>query len=138
MASSAILDGEGDGEVADTAEFSVLDKVHAKVLRPFFLDVEDVRMAVGAIKPCSVFLMGERRARLDHAPFRLKAQDLFKRDGFKIGIEDALLRLDEAVLQGLDPVYLVAVPGFWITLQLFEPRVRGPDVARMTDLAGLF
>ena len=87
MAPLAILEREGDREVADAAEHPVIDVVHAKMLGALFLDVEDVRMTIGAVKPFRVLLMGEDRPGLDHFPFRFKKQDLFERDRLVVWIE---------------------------------------------------
>ena len=54
MASFAILDRECHIEMADAAEFSVDDIVHAEMLGPFFLNIEDVRMAISAVQPFGV------------------------------------------------------------------------------------
>ena len=109
MTSSAILHGEGDREVADAAEFPFIDVVHAEMFCPFFLDIEDIRVAVGTIKPGRMLLVGKERSCLDPAPFRFEAEDLVKRDGRIIVIEDALFWRDQFLFQGFYPVDLISI-----------------------------
>ena len=92
MAAFAVLYGKGDREMTNTAEHAFTDKVHAKVFCSFFLNIEDVWVAVGAVKPGRVLQVGEERPSLNPAPLRFKAEDLVKRKGFIFRIEDALLR----------------------------------------------
>lgn len=94
MASFAILDRESDLEMANPAEQTIVDCVHAEVLRAFFLDIEDVRMAIGAVKPLGVFLMREYCFRFNQVPFRFKPQGFVKGDWFEI--------LDVKTLFGFD------------------------------------
>ncbi len=59
MTSPAVLNGEGDRKVADAAKLASIDEVHTEVLGPLFLDIEYVGMAVGAVEPFRVPLVGE-------------------------------------------------------------------------------
>lgn len=136
MTPFTVLDREGDREVADTAEHPAVDEVHAEVLGPFFLDVEYVRMAVGAIEPLGVLLVGEERPRIDHLPFRLKAEDLVKGDRLEIRVEKALFRRDQAPFQRSYPVDLIAVLRLGKVFELRELCFRRPDLARMAASAG--
>jgi hypothetical protein len=68
MAPFAVLYGEGDREMADAAKLAAQDVIHTKVFRALFLDIEDVRVTVGAVEPFGVLLMGKQRLCLS-APF---------------------------------------------------------------------
>ena len=104
MAALAVLDRESDGKVAGSAELAVRDVVHAEMLGPFFLNIEDVGMAVRAIEPFRVLEMRENGARVDHLPLRQQLEIGIKRDGFILIVKNALFRGNKLLSQRLDPV----------------------------------
>ena len=72
MTCLAVLDREGDVEVAHAAELAFQNIFHPEMFRALFFDVENVGVTVGAIKPHAVCLMREdRERRFGHIPFRL-------------------------------------------------------------------
>ncbi len=95
----AVLDGEGDGKMAGAAKLAAVDVVHAKVLGSLFLDVEYIRMAVGAVEPLGVFLMRENRYCPDAGPFGLQLQGPAERDGLKSLFVKTQLRVDQSFFE---------------------------------------
>src|SRR5512145_587313 len=75
MAFPALTNGKSHGQVADAAELSGQYPRHQKVFCRLLLDIEDVGMAIVAVKPPGVPLMGKQRRR-DVPPFGLELDGL--------------------------------------------------------------
>jgi len=129
MAAHAVVEREGDGNVAGAAELPFEDETHLEVLGCLLFDVEDVRMAVGAIEKLGVDRMGKDRRR-DIEPLGLEEQFLVEVQRFllfgegKCGVEE---------LVGLNPVDLVAVGRLrQVSRKVFEGPLVGSYFADMT------
>ena len=59
MASLAVVQGESHAEMADGAGFSSEHVLHRQTPGGLFLDVEELRMAIVAVKPLFVRLVGK-------------------------------------------------------------------------------
>ena len=59
MAALAVVHGERDGKMTDTAELAVEILVHGKMLGRLFLDVKDHRMTLRAFEPLGMSLVRE-------------------------------------------------------------------------------
>jgi len=63
MASLAVILRKGDAKVADAAELIVQDPRHREMLGRFFLDIEYIRMTVGAVQPFDMLFMRKNSGR---------------------------------------------------------------------------
>ena len=63
MAAFAVIHGERDGKMADTAELAVEILVHGKMLGRLFLDVKDHGMTLRAFEPLGMSLVREHGGR---------------------------------------------------------------------------
>ena len=135
MASFAVLERERHREMTGAAEFAFEHIFHPEMPGTFFLDIENVRMAVGAVEPLRMLGMGKNRFCSDQTPFRFKPQGPVKGDGFVCSVQKACLGLDEVFPERFDPVDTVTVSRFRQVFQLRKTAVRGIELSRMAESA---
>ena len=83
MASLTVIQGEGRSEMTDAAELEMEASRHGKMLcRPLF-DIEDIRMAVGAVEPLIMRLVRKGYCRYA-AQLGIEVNFFIKRDRFII------------------------------------------------------
>ena len=107
MAAFTVIHGKGNREMADTAELSLQYPFHGKVLGGLLFDVEDIWVAIVAVKPVDMFLMGKDRRR-DHGPFGFEKERLYDRHVYRRLDREIGCRTDLALVQGLHPINAIA------------------------------
>lgn len=83
VASLAVIQREGCSEMTDAAEFEMETSRHGKMLSRLLFDIEDIRMAVGAVEPLSMRLVRKGHCRYA-AQFGIEVKFFIKRDRFII------------------------------------------------------
>jgi len=109
MTALAVIQGESDTEMADTAKFLVEYPAHREMLGRFLFDVENIRMTHVAVVPFRVYLVGKDRGR-DAGHFGLQREVLVYDHGLKVLVLQASFWFDQAFLERLGPVNAVAEP----------------------------
>lgn len=77
------------------------------MLGSFFLNIENVRMAIIAVKPPNMSAVG-KKCRRDIRPLRFEKESLLKPHIFRRLDRDIMHRFNQTFLQCLAPVYLVS------------------------------
>lgn len=119
--------------MAYSAELVVKYVHHGKVFSGLLLYIEDLRVAVRAVKPLHVSLMREDSGR-DHRPFSLKEKVFLKFYRFST-VPEKIFRLNQSIIQGTDPVYLITKGSLWQVTRTAELLVSILYIAVMASVA---
>jgi len=139
MATATVIERKGDLEMTNAAKFALHNIVHFKMLGGLFLNIEDIRMAVGTVEPQVVRFVRENGRRGSRPP-RFKAKLFVEVKGFVVFVNKALLRMNKLFIHGIDPIDPIAKSGPWQPTKLGKCRFAKSGraaVAFLTMLTGM-